>query len=53
MTLTVYIACAVAVFFFSGLLGMAGLGAAGEEVPAALLLNVVNLMKQAASSQPS
>jgi len=58
MTLTVYIVCAVSVFFFSGLLAMAGLGAAfifvplfyylgvpfAEAVPAALLLNVVSLM---------
>jgi len=58
MTLTLYIVCAVSVFFFSGLLAMAGLSAAfifvplfyylgvplAEAVPAALLLNVVSLM---------
>src|SRR5450759_4112138 len=58
MSLTVYIVSAVSVFFFSGLLAMAGLGAAfifvplfyylgvplAEAVPAALLLNVVSLM---------
>jgi hypothetical protein len=58
MSLTVYIVSAVSVFFFSGLLAMAGLGAAfifvplfyylgvplAEAVPAALLLNVVSLI---------
>ncbi|MEN6321087.1 MAG: hypothetical protein ABFD82_20390 [Syntrophaceae bacterium] len=58
MSLTVYIVCAVSVFFFSGLLAMAGLGAAfifvplfyylgvplSEAVPEALLLNVVSLI---------
>jgi len=58
MSLTVYIVSAVCVFFFSGLLAMAGLGAAfifvplfyylgvplAEAVPAALLLNVVSLI---------
>ncbi len=58
MTLTVYIVSAVSVFFFSGLLSMAGLGAAfifvplfyylgvpiAEAVPTALLLNVVSLV---------
>ena len=57
MTLTVYIVCAASVFFFSGILAMAGLGAAfifvplfyylgvplAEAVPAALLLNVASL----------
>ena len=58
MSLTVYIVSAVSVFFFSGLMAMAGLGAAfifvplfyylgvplAEAVPTALLLNVVSLM---------
>jgi uncharacterized membrane protein YfcA len=58
MSLTFYIVSAVSVFFFSGLLAMAGLGAAfifvplfyymglplSEAVPVALLLNVVSLM---------
>jgi uncharacterized protein len=58
MSLAVYIASAVSVFFFSGLMAMAGLGAAfifvplfyylgvplAEAVPTALLLNVVSLM---------
>src|SRR5450756_1915371 len=58
MSLTIYIVSAVSVFFFSGLLAMAGLGAAfifvplfyylgvplAEAVPTALLLNVVSLM---------
>ncbi|MCK9392483.1 MAG: sulfite exporter TauE/SafE family protein [Syntrophales bacterium] len=58
MSLIVYIVSAVSVFFFSGLLAMAGLGAAfifvplfyylgvplAEAVPAALLLNVVSLI---------
>jgi len=58
MSLTIYIISAVSVFFFSGLLAMAGLGAAfifvplfyylgvplAEAVPAALLLNVVSLI---------
>lgn len=57
MTLTILMISAVFVFFFSGLLAMAGLGAAfifvplfyylgvplAEAVPAALLLNVVSL----------
>ena len=59
MSLTVYIVSAVSVFFFSGLLAMAGLGAAfifvplfyylgvpiAEAVPTALLLNVVSRAK--------
>lgn len=58
MTVTVTIVSAVSVFFFSGLLAMAGLGAAfifvplfyylgvplAEAVPTALLLNVVSLI---------
>lgn len=58
MTITIYVVCAVSVFFFSGLLAMAGLGAAfifvplfyylgvplSEAVPVALLLNVVSLI---------
>lgn len=58
MSLTIYIFSAVSVFFFSGLLSMAGLGAAfifvplfyylgvplAEAVPTALLLNVVSLI---------
>ena len=58
MSLIVYIVSAASVFFFSGLLAMAGLGAAfifvplfyymgvplAEAVPTALLLNVVSLM---------
>jgi uncharacterized membrane protein YfcA len=58
MSITIYIVSAVSVFFFSGLLAMAGLGAAfifvplfyylgvplAEAVPAALLLNVVSLI---------
>jgi uncharacterized membrane protein YfcA len=58
MSLTIYIVSAVSVFFFSGLLAMAGLGAAfifvplfyylgvplAEAVPTALLLNVVSMM---------
>ena len=58
MSLTIYIVSSVSVFFFSGLLAMAGLGAAfifvplfyylgvplAEAVPTALLLNVVSLM---------
>lgn len=57
MPLTIYIVTAVSVFFFSGLLAMAGLGAAfifvplfyylgvplAEAVPTALLLNLVSL----------
>jgi uncharacterized membrane protein YfcA len=57
MSLTIYIVSAVSVFFFSGLLAMAGLGAAfifvplfyylgvplAEAVPTALLLNVVSM----------
>ncbi len=57
ISLTVYIVSAISVFFFSGLLAMAGLGAAfifvplfyylgvplAEAVPTALLLNVVSL----------
>ena len=56
--MTLYIVSAIAVFIFSGLLAMAGLGAAflfvplfyylgvplAEATPAALLLNVVSLM---------
>ena len=63
MSLTVYIVSAVSVFFFSGLMAMAGLGAAfifvplfyylgvplAEAVPTALLLNVVSLMFAAAN----
>jgi len=55
--MTLYIVSAIAVFIFSGLLAMAGLGAAflfvplfyylgvplAEATPAALLLNVVSL----------
>ena len=58
MSLEIYLISAVSVFFFSGLLAMAGLGAAfifvplfyylgvplAEAVPTALLLNVVSLM---------
>jgi uncharacterized membrane protein YfcA len=58
MTITIYVVSAVSVFFFSGLLAMAGLGAAfifvplfyylgvpiAEAVPTALLLNVVSLI---------
>ena len=58
MSLTVYIVSAVPVFFFSGLMSMAGLGAAfifvplfyylgvpiAEAAPTALLLNVVSLL---------
>jgi uncharacterized protein len=58
MSLIVYIVSSVSVFFFSGLLAMAGLGAAfifvplfyylgvplAEAVPTALLLNVVSLI---------
>jgi uncharacterized protein len=58
MTLTIYIVSAVSVFFFSGLMAMAGMGAAfifvpllyylgvpiAEAVPTALLLNVVSLV---------
>jgi hypothetical protein len=58
MTPAIYIVSAVSVFFFSGLLAMAGLGAAfifvplfyylgvplAEAVPTALLLNVVSLV---------
>ncbi|MHB9099076.1 MAG: sulfite exporter TauE/SafE family protein [Syntrophales bacterium] len=58
MLLTVYIVSAASVFFFSGLMAMAGLGAAfifvplffylgvpiAEAVPTALLLNVVSLV---------
>jgi len=58
LSVVVYIVCAASVFLFSGLLAMAGLGAAfifvplfyylgvplAEAVPAALLLNVVSLM---------
>ncbi|MDD5168320.1 MAG: sulfite exporter TauE/SafE family protein [Syntrophales bacterium] len=56
--MTIYIVCSVSVFFFSGIMAMAGLGAAfifvplfyylgvplAEAVPAALLLNVVSLI---------
>ena len=58
MSWTIYIVSAVSVFFFSGLLAMAGIGAAfifvplfyylgvplAEAVPTALLLNVVSLI---------
>lgn len=58
MSLEIYLISAVSVFFFSGLLAMAGLGAAfifvplfyylgvplSEAMPVALLLNVVSLM---------
>jgi uncharacterized membrane protein YfcA len=58
MSLTIYIVSALSVFFFSGLLALAGLCAAfifvplyycigvplAEAVPTALLLNVVSLM---------
>jgi len=58
MSIEIYLISAVSVFFFSGLLAMAGLGAAfifvplfyylgvplAEAVPTALLLNVVSLM---------
>ena len=58
MSITIYIASAVLVFFFSGLLAMAGLGAAflfvplfyylgvplAKATPTALLLNVVSLL---------
>jgi uncharacterized membrane protein YfcA len=58
MSITVYSICAVVVFIFSGLLAMAGLGAAflfvplfyylgvplAEATPTALLLNVVSLL---------
>ncbi len=57
MSFTIYIVSAISVFFFSGLLAMAGLGAAfifvplfyylgvplAEAVPTALLLNVVSM----------
>jgi len=57
MTITFYVISALVLFFFSGLLAMAGLGAAflflllfyymgmplAEDTPAAFLLNVVNL----------
>jgi hypothetical protein len=63
MSFTVYILSAVSVFFFSGLMAMAGLGAGGlyvplfyyigvplaEAVPTALLLNVVSLSFAAAN----
>jgi len=58
MSITIYVVSAVLVFFFSGLLAMAGLGAAflfvplfyylgvplTEATPTALLLNVVSLL---------
>jgi uncharacterized protein len=58
MSITIYVVSAVLVFFFSGLLAMAGLGAAflfvplfyylgvplAEATPTALLLNVVSLL---------
>ena len=58
MTVTVYVICAILVFVFSGLLAMAGVGAAflfvplfyylgvplAEAAPTALLLNVVSLL---------
>jgi uncharacterized protein len=58
MTLTIYLVSAILVFIFSGLLAMAGLGAAflfvplfyylgvplAEATPTALLLNVVSLL---------
>jgi uncharacterized membrane protein YfcA len=67
MTSTVYIVSAVSVLFFSGLLAMAGLGAAfifvplfyylgvpiAEAVPTALLLNVVSLAFAAVNYQKS
>jgi hypothetical protein len=67
MSITIYVVSAVLVFIFSGLLAMAGLGAAflfvplfyylgvplAEATPTALLLNVVSLLFAAITFWPN